>query len=105
MTHPQAGTPATKVNRRSELIAAAQHLLETEGVDAITIRRLGAAVGIRGPSVYKHIPEKATIEHELVAICFTAQTEALQGVPCTFAALADATRRADCDVLVVHTTG
>ena len=92
MTNPQVRTPAKKVDRRSELITAAQHLLETEGGDAITIRRLGAAVGIRGPSVYKHVPDKATIEHELVVICFTAQTEAPQGAPRTFAALADAYR-------------
>lgn len=92
MTDPQAATPATRADRRSELITAARHLLETEGVDAITIRRLGAAVGIRGPSVYKHVPDKATVQHELVLICLAAQTEALQGVPCTFAALADAYR-------------
>lgn len=40
--------------RRAELIAAARPLLDTEGAEAITIRRVAAAVGIRGPSVYEH---------------------------------------------------
>ena len=43
---------AGRTDRRGQLIAAARHLLETEGAEAITIRRLGAAIGIRGPSVY-----------------------------------------------------
>lgn len=80
-------------DRRTELIAAARHLLETEGAEAITIRRLGAVVGIRGPSVYKHVPDKAAVEDELVLICLTEQAEALQDVPLTFAALASAYRK------------
>ncbi len=41
MTADAAATVRT--DRRAELTAAAQHLLETEGAEALTIRRLGAA--------------------------------------------------------------
>lgn len=79
--------------RRAELIAAARHLLEAEGAEAITIRRLAAAVGIRGPSVYKHVPDKATIEDALTLIGLTELGAALRGVPATFAAVAGGYRQ------------
>lgn len=91
MTMDKAAAAAPP-GRRRELIAAARHLLETEGADAITIRRLAAAVGIRGPSVYKHVPDKATIHDALTLIGLTEQADALEDVPATFAALAGAYR-------------
>lgn len=83
---------AGRADRRAQLVAAARHLLETEGPEAITIRRLGAALGIRGPSVYKHVPGKATVEDALTVVGLVEQADALQGVPPTFAALAHAYR-------------
>lgn len=88
-----ASAPAPgRRDRRAELIAAARHLLETEGAEAVTIRRVAAAVGIRGPSVYKHVPDKAAIEDALTLVGLTEQADALQNVPATFAALAGAYR-------------
>ncbi|RKN38259.1 TetR/AcrR family transcriptional regulator [Micromonospora endolithica] len=84
--------PTVRADRRAELIAAARHLLETEGAEAITIRRLGAAVGIRGPSVYKHVPDKARIEDALAAAGLAEQADALQDVPATFTTIARAYR-------------
>jgi AcrR family transcriptional regulator len=91
-TDDETATATGRADRRAELIAAARHLLETEGPEAITIRRLGAAVGIRGPSVYKHVPDKATVEDALTIMGFAELADALQGVPTTFAALAGAYR-------------
>ena len=85
---PRAASPAgDQVDRRTQLVAAARHLLETEGPEALTIRRLGEAVGIRGPSVYKHVPDKGTIEDLLAEAGLSELGEALQGVAPTFAAL------------------
>lgn len=92
-TDTGTAAPTARMDRRVELIAAARHLLETEGAEAITIRRLGAAVGIRGPSIYKHFPNKATVEDALTVIGFTELADALQGVPPTFAAIASAYRQ------------
>lgn len=79
-------------DRRAQLIAAARQLLETEGPEAITMRRLGAAVGIRGPSVYKHVPDKAAVEDALTVVGLTEQADAVQGVSPSFAAVAGAYR-------------
>lgn len=79
-----------RTDRRAQLIAAARHLLETEGAEAVTIRRLGAAVGMRGPSVYKHVPDKAAIETALTIQALTEQADVLDRVPATFTHLAHA---------------
>ncbi len=43
------------MSRRDEVVAAALRLLETDGEDALTMRRVGDAVGMRAPSLYKHV--------------------------------------------------
>lgn len=52
--------------RAREIVAAARCILEEEGRAALTMRRLGAAVGVRAPSLYKHFPDKATVEIALI---------------------------------------
>ena len=80
-------------DRRLQLIDAARHLLEAEGLEAVTMRRLGAALGMRGPSVYKHFSSKAAIETALAAEILAEQADILETVPATFADLARAYRR------------
>jgi AcrR family transcriptional regulator len=70
--------------RKAQLVAAARHLLETEGLEAVTIRRLGAALGMRGPSLYKHVPDKAAIEAAVAIEGLTELAETVRGVPATF---------------------
>ena len=45
---------------------AARRVLELEGPDALTMRRLGEKLGIKAPSIYKHFPDKAALELALV---------------------------------------
>jgi len=52
--------------RAREIVAAAREILEREGPDGLTMRRLGEAVGIRAPSLYKHFPDKAAVEIALI---------------------------------------
>jgi AcrR family transcriptional regulator len=52
--------------RAAEIIAAARVLLESEGRDALTMRRLGQVLGIRAPSIYKHLPGKHAVEVALI---------------------------------------
>jgi AcrR family transcriptional regulator len=59
-----ARTPRTA--RAAELVAAARGVLEAEGADALTMRRLGDELGIKAPSIYKHFPDKAAVESALV---------------------------------------
>ena len=63
-----AGTPRSP--RAAAIVTAARVVLETEGADALTMRRLGDELGITAPSIYKHFPDKAAVESALVEAAF-----------------------------------
>jgi AcrR family transcriptional regulator len=83
--------------RGRELVDAARALLEEEGVDGVSMRRLAERVGIRAPSIYKHLPDKRALEAALVSDGFeelaAAFAAAVDGAPDPLGALADAYRR------------
>jgi AcrR family transcriptional regulator len=56
--------------RARQIVAAARELLETEGAEALTMRRLADRLGIRAPSLYKHLPNKAALEIALISAGF-----------------------------------
>lgn len=49
------------MTRRDEILDVATTMLEEEGPDALTMRSLAARMGIRAPSLYKHVPDKDDI--------------------------------------------
>jgi AcrR family transcriptional regulator len=51
----------SSAGRREELLAAAVRLFDERGFDNVSTDRLGAAVGIAGPSLYKHFPTKTDL--------------------------------------------
>jgi AcrR family transcriptional regulator len=53
-------------DRAVDVLAAARSVLEVEGPDALTMRRLGDELGIRAPSIYKHFPDKASLETAII---------------------------------------
>ncbi|HVM17367.1 MAG TPA: TetR/AcrR family transcriptional regulator [Gaiellaceae bacterium] len=53
--------------RGREIVRAAQELLEREGPEALTMRRLADGIGIRAPSLYKHLSGKAELEERVIA--------------------------------------
>jgi AcrR family transcriptional regulator len=53
--------------RAEEVVAAARRLLEEEGAGALTMRRLAEQLGIKAPSLYKHLPDKAALEAAIIA--------------------------------------
>jgi AcrR family transcriptional regulator len=58
---------ATVLSPRARgIVSAARQILEREGPASLTMRRLGDAVGIRAPSLYKHFPDKAAVEVALI---------------------------------------
>jgi AcrR family transcriptional regulator len=59
--------------RAREIVAAARELLEAEGPDGLSMRRLAARLGIRAPSIYKHLPDKQALENALVSAAFDEQ--------------------------------
>jgi AcrR family transcriptional regulator len=63
-------TPSSSVTRSArgrEVVVAGRQLLEEEGAEALTMRRLADRVGIRAPSLYKHLPDKAALEAAIIA--------------------------------------
>ena len=64
---------ATLTPRAREIVAAARELLEEEGPDGLSMRRLAERLGIRAPSIYKHLPDKQTLENAVISDAFEEQ--------------------------------
>ncbi len=71
-----AEAPATP--RAQQIAAAGRALLEAEGPEALTMRRVADALGIRAPSLYKHLPDKATLEAAIIAEGFREAAAAFE---------------------------
>ncbi|MGE5690876.1 MAG: TetR/AcrR family transcriptional regulator [Pseudomonadota bacterium] len=57
----------TKLSPRGrQIVEAARDLVEREGASALTMRALAARVGVRAPSLYKHVPGKDELEAHVV---------------------------------------
>lgn len=64
--------------RAAEIVATARAVLEAEGADALTMRRLGDELGMKAPSLYKHFDGKAAIEVVLVEEALLEMGQALR---------------------------
>jgi AcrR family transcriptional regulator len=82
--------------RAREVVAVARRVLEQDGADALTMRRVADGLGIRAPSLYKHLPHKAALEAALIADGFeeaaAAFEAAVEGHPEPLVAFAEAYR-------------
>jgi AcrR family transcriptional regulator len=82
--------------RAWEVVAAGRRLLEEEGVEALTMRRLAERLGIQAPSLYKHLPDKTALEAAIIATgmeeAAVAFEAAVDGAPEPLPALAAAYR-------------
>ncbi len=54
-------------DRANEIVRAARRLLDEEGPDGLTMRGLGDRLGIKAPSIYKHLPDKRSLETALIS--------------------------------------
>ena len=59
--------PGPTASRRNEIVNAASRILERDGSGGLTMRAIAADLGIRAPSLYKHIADKRELEIALVA--------------------------------------
>ncbi|GAA3479056.1 TetR/AcrR family transcriptional regulator [Streptomyces yanii] len=88
--------PGHVTERARQIIAAARTLLETEGPEALTMRRLADSIGITAPSLYKHFPDKASVLTALAGEVLRETAETLEAAesaaPGSFPALATAYR-------------
>ncbi len=59
--------PRPRTRRASQVVEAARQVLEEEGPEALTMRRVADVLGIQAPSLYKHFANKSALEMALVA--------------------------------------
>ena len=64
--------------RAREIVAIALELLEEEGPDGLSMRRLAERIGIRAPSIYKHLPDKRALEAAIISVGFELQADAFE---------------------------
>src|SRR3954452_3171061 len=64
--------------RARDIVAAARAVLEREGPDALTMRRVADEMGIRAPSLYKHLPHKVALESAIIADGFREAAAAFE---------------------------
>jgi AcrR family transcriptional regulator len=62
--------PELRSARVRDVVAAARTILEREGPDGLTMRRLAEHMGIKAPSLYKHVEGKEDLEALLMAEAF-----------------------------------
>jgi AcrR family transcriptional regulator len=46
---------------RESIVVAAMKIIDTEGLDALSMRRLGAELGVNPMAAYYHVPNKAAL--------------------------------------------
>lgn len=59
---------------RERIVEAAAALVDAEGLEAVSVRRLATELGVAGPSLYNHFPTKAEIL-DAVADAVVAQVD------------------------------
>ncbi len=66
-------------SRSAEIAAAARELVESEGREALTMRRLAERLGMRAPSLYKHVRDKEELEMLVIGSALLSLGEAIAG--------------------------
>jgi AcrR family transcriptional regulator len=64
--------------RAREIVGVALELLEEEGPGGLSMRRLADRVGIRAPSIYKHLPDKDALEAAIISVGFERQADVFE---------------------------
>lgn len=59
--------------RAREIVTAAREILEQDGPEALSMRRIADSLGIRAPSIYKHLPDKEALEAAIISTGFEEQ--------------------------------
>ncbi len=68
---PQPSAKARTTLTRDRVVRAAVALADQDGIDALTMRRLGEAVGVEAMSLYNHIASKEDLLDGMVDLIFS----------------------------------
>lgn len=68
---PVSGTrPKREPITLEKIVTAAIELIDRDGIDGLSMRKLGAVLGIRGMSLYTHVPNKEALLFEVIREMF-----------------------------------
>jgi AcrR family transcriptional regulator len=73
-----SSAPDQRSPRAQEIVAVARALLDEEGPRALSMRRVADRLGIRAPSIYKHLPDKQSLENALISDGFVEMAECFE---------------------------
>src|SRR5215471_11168803 len=59
--------------RAREIVTVARQLLEDEGLDSFSMRKLADRLGVRAPVIYKHFASKSALMAALISVGFEEQ--------------------------------
>lgn len=79
--------------RALEIVAVARTLLERDGPEGLSMRRIAAELDLRAPSLYEHVADKRTLENAMISQAFYDQGNVTR-------AAVDAARAEGSDVIV-----
>ena len=77
-----SSAPDVLTPRARQIVRAARELLDQEGPAALSMRRVAERLGIRAPSLYKHLPDKQALEAALISDAFEEQAELFEAAAC-----------------------
>ena len=63
----------------AEIVAAGRAILEADGLPALTMQRVAAAVGVRAPSLYKRVRDRGDLVRLIANDALCELAEALEG--------------------------
>ena len=64
------------MSRKEEIVDVARDLLERDGPEGVTMQAIADRLGIRSPSLYKHVANRHEVEVALLARGFREQASA-----------------------------
>jgi len=84
------------VLRKADVIDGAWSLVDSEGLDDLTMRRLGASLDVRGSAIYRHFPTKEALLDAMADRLLEGAVDSLPDIawPDQLALLADRLRTA-----------
>jgi AcrR family transcriptional regulator len=65
---------------REAIVATTRTLIETEGLDAVSLRRVGAALGVTAPALYAHVDDKRDLLRSVAAAAFAVLIESFEAI-------------------------
>ena len=65
---------------REAIVTATRTLIETEGLDAVSLRRVGAALGVTAPALYAHVTDKRDLLRGVAVSAFALLIQTFESI-------------------------